>query len=192
MHKLIEKIRSCTFFASLRARPTVCQLFLLWQWWSLWGVITSVVVDKHMRIAVMHGWYSYILALSGQHYVSIGLIGSVSHALMRTFLYLQCLSLLSVMLGVLVVLTFGLVVLLRISRESISMALRGLYLNAVLASLIEIVGIIFGHQASFLDAFTGYGVFLSILFLFLLFYFFLKRKKQIKNMTTHTTTREIT
>ncbi len=189
MLKVIKKLTVLEFPKSWQQKPTACQLFLLWQWWSLWGMITSVVVDKHMRIAVMHGWHSYILALSGQDYVSIGY---TSHALMRTFSYLQCLSLLFVMLGVLVVLTFALVILLRISRESISMALRGLYLSAVLSSLIEIVGIIFGHQTSFLDAFTGYGIFLSILVLFLLFYFFLKRKKQIKKITPHITTREIT
>ena len=42
MHKLIEKIRSCAFFASLRARPTVCQLFLLWQWWMVCFVSGSM------------------------------------------------------------------------------------------------------------------------------------------------------
>lgn len=48
MHKLIENLRSCEFFASLRARPTVCQLFLLWQWWMVCLVAGSVFAGNEV------------------------------------------------------------------------------------------------------------------------------------------------
>ena len=79
MHKLIETIRSCAFFTSLRARPTVCQLFLLWQWWMVCLVVGSLFITKGIGHIAITFFKICFTRTDIEAHTALNAIESVSH-----------------------------------------------------------------------------------------------------------------